>query len=280
MTLDRPTAQWRSNPVVRLSAVLLMVFPISNYLLAISANAAGGPTSLTLLYSGLAMGLVLAQIALHSIWTVFSSWHPVFRFSASLMMALILFFSLIGGLWLHHELGHGDLVTSLLCMPLISIAVQAPLWTLKVFWKWEIVPGWNVDTSACRHTLRIRDMLAATGSIAVAFAAVRLAGSLDGTDELLVGLGIASVIISIVSLLVVVVALLATLRAPLVVISTLLAVTFQVALYLAWFATMCLVTREVPPPEVCSLFLGMYFGLVVFLYAPLLYLRYHGYRLR
>ncbi len=38
-----------------------------------------------------------------------------------------------------------------LCEP-ISIAVQAPLWTLRVFWKWEIAPGWNAGTSARRQT--------------------------------------------------------------------------------------------------------------------------------
>jgi hypothetical protein len=83
-------------------------------------------------------------------------------------------------------------VTVALGVPLVSLAVQFPLWLARQFWGWRLVSGADIpvcqlaeaDKSVCPadRKLAIRDLMLATLVVAVALALARHA-PLDGKDK-------------------------------------------------------------------------------------------------
>ena len=73
MTQNDLTEPWRSNRVRWRFIGLFCVFFISNVLLAIRVDDRRVPNLVEASLLGLALGMVGAQAALHSIWTVFGT---------------------------------------------------------------------------------------------------------------------------------------------------------------------------------------------------------------
>ncbi len=284
MIVHRLPAYWRESPAVRVYVVLMVVFVISNTALMVVMDRSP-ENALTIGFAGVAAGMVAAQVVLHSIWMVFANWRLTRRLIVSFSTALVLCFSLIWILLVQLPVEETliAIASTLLCMPLLALSIQTPLWMIKVIGRGEIVPAHVATKSGRERGLKIRDILLATGAVGVAFAAVRLLTSLDGgvaSTFILMELLLVATVLSVTSLITAAVAVLVTLRARHVTFSTQLAIVIQTVLYVGWGFVMFLHDRSPPPLEALLLFFGTFASFMVFLYGPLIYLRYHGYRLR
>ncbi len=136
------------------------------------------------MFMSVAMGMMCAEVVLHSIWTVFGNWSLGRRVALSSSTALILSASLLLPLFLIEAssstgvLRSWDvLLTMLLCLPVISIAIQAPYWALKGGLGWRVVGPAHKDEPAKPTPLTIQHLMLATAVVAIAFTAIRLAAT-------------------------------------------------------------------------------------------------------
>lgn len=275
--------RWGFDPVFRLFVGLLCLFCVSNLLLAFRMNNFHDLNILDFLLVGLAMGMIGAQAALHAIWTVFGTLHWAPRFAVSVFSALILYLAFVVTNRLEPDRGAAIFAEQvLLCMPLSMLAIQAPLWGLKALWRWGVFRSCAEVTSAQIRALSIRDLLLATTAIAVAIALMRCAMTLDGgtnDSEASIAMFVVFLLTAFASLLTTVTTLLATLRVRDMASGVWLITRIEAALYFGWFAFICYFV-DVPPGEVVTMLIGIFFGFTVSLTAPLCYLRRCGYRLR
>jgi hypothetical protein len=275
--------RWAGNPVFRLFVGLLCLFCVSNLLLAIRTDNFRHPNTFEFLLVGLATGMLGAQTALHAIWTVFCTWKWTHRVLISVVSALVLCLAYLGNLLIGPGRQDQIVVTQvLLCMPLSLFAIQAPLWGLKAGWRWGVFrSGAGSDCTQIR-ALSIQDLLLATMAIAVAIALTQFAMTIDGRtidSGMAMVMFVVPLVAAFVSLLTTVTSLLATLRAQDMVSGVRMVTTIEAAIYFGWFALVCHL-EGVPPGEIVTMFIGVFFGFTISLNAPLCYLRRCGYRLR
>ncbi len=283
MTQTELRERWASNPVFWLFVGLFSAFCFSNLLLALIVSSLRYPSGFECLVTGLAVGMIGAQAALHAIWTVFGTLHWAPRFAVSVFSALILYLTFMVANRFGPDRNAAIYAEQvLLCMPLSLLAIQAPLWGLKAGWRWGV---FRSDAEANRTQIRalsIRDLLLATTATAVAITLARCAMTLDGrTTDLRVSIAmfVGPLIAAFASLLTTVTSLLATLRVQNMVSGVRMVTTIEAAIYFGWFAIMCHL-EGFPRGEIVTMLIGIFVGFTVSLNAPLCYLRQCGYRLR
>ncbi len=276
-----------SSPVYRVCAVTFGSFLAVNVMLTTGLSNVRYPDSIISVLVGLATGAVVAQMVLHSIWTVFCWWDRTRRLLVSVLSALILYLSLFAKPLFDTDAGAyrwNEAASMLLCLPLFLLSVQLPIRALKAFRGWEIV-AIAADANALRKRKSgILDLLLITGAIGIAMALTRLVGTtLMGTSNgsmFVLQMVTVAAVMSILSLLTSVIALLGTMRAANVAVGTLAAVGTQLVLCVGWYVVMCTLTHEIPPVEFVAALVSFVVGCGVSIYAPLIYLRTRGYRLR
>jgi hypothetical protein len=102
-----------------------------------------------------------------------------------------------------------------LCLPLFMLAVQTPLWLVRVWLGWRIIHSDDHPFPARRMKLAIRDLMIGTGLVALALALGRIAQSISATsgEQVLFALIIMALGAAVLSSLVTLPAVIATLRA-------------------------------------------------------------------
>ncbi|NQT15363.1 MAG: hypothetical protein HQ582_21585 [Planctomycetes bacterium] len=169
----------------------------------------------------------------------------------------------------------------LLCLPLLAIATQSPLWLARIWLRWRIEHREGPFPPSEVEPFRIRDLLAATAALALALSAIRLGMPEDIPSEeaFLIGFAIAALVAAAVSLfttLPVVAAALRTRRALMTLPAILLV---HVAALLGVFVILSAVFQEWPPAWVYVGIVAMGFGFFACLAGVLLVARGLGYRL-
>lgn len=167
-------------------------------------------------------GAAGAQAGLHAVWCVLAPVGFAMRFTVGVGTGLLLFGAWAMGQGVHVNgqpyLGPNYwqvVVTALLCLPLFAIAIQLPLWLVRMWCGWRILHRADPNRQSGHEAFGIRDLLVATAMVAAAFSAARLGVSNGNSSRdvsllpLVIGAGVAAV----VSLLVTLPAVAATLRA-------------------------------------------------------------------
>ncbi len=134
-----------------------------------------GPSEPVLLMAAL-MSALFSQLALQSVWIVWSP-HPLWlRQIVGVTAGWLLMGAFLLGLRVN-ESSNGDfpeIVRAFLCsIPLIMLSAQIPLWGLRTYLRWRILP--TNKSTVPERPLTIGDMIAATLVVALAFGFIRLA---------------------------------------------------------------------------------------------------------
>jgi len=232
-------------------------------------------------------GMIGAQMALFAIWCALVPLHWLKRMLMAVISGLVLYGAWAAGYaiytlhssWLRERLWE-RLVTGLLCLPILLLAVQIPLWMMRIWFRWRIAHP-DEDSSETFQPLRIRDLMIATTAIAMALAAAQLSQtiSVPSGNGSIVPLVVAAIVIMVLSAISVLPAVLAVLRSR----RLLLAMGFVFSVYVAIagsYAALIVLLSEAPLDW--EMFVGMpalAVGFFVELTLPLLIARRFGYRL-
>ncbi len=117
-------------------------------------------------------GVAWSQITLYAIWCVLAPFPFVLRLVVGAAIAVALSGAFVFGLALAGPMDRTmfSSVEPLFHIPILSLALQLPLWSLRLFFSWRIV---HQSTDANAEPLLIRDVFACTAFIAVVLGATR-----------------------------------------------------------------------------------------------------------
>ncbi len=128
------------------------------------------------------IGVIFSQGGLVAIWGVFGTGSIAARMAIGFGIGILFYaywmLGLSGALYfsgISRSIADVEIVWKvLLCLPLVYLSIQFPLWIAKVFCRWTIERSHNVAFRQIPQTLTIRKMMLATGMIAGSLGAVRL----------------------------------------------------------------------------------------------------------
>ncbi len=164
------------------------------------------------------MAVIGAQMALAAVWCVFAPCHLIEKIAGAVVMAAVLPTAWIAGVVLAETMNnfaHVDwyAIRALMCLPLLAVAIQSPLWAAKYLLGWRIVVPWHYLEKMPDRTFGIRDLLIAMAIGAAVLSAAQLAAPPNSsTEEFLVPVAISAVVLALVSLMTTIPVLLATMR--------------------------------------------------------------------
>ncbi len=241
-------------------------------------------------FISLAMGMLCAQVVLHSVWTVFGNWSMGRRVMLSGSTALLLFGSLVLPTVLADAFKRSnslptweEAMSIALCAPVALLAFQAPYWALRGGLGWRVVTSTQAKELAKPTPLSIQHLLLATAVVAVGFATIRSAATLLQTNvtEFTIGFTVALGVWAIMSLIATVPVVIATLRARNAVLwvsATLLSYVVIAAIFFG----VAYIASGPPYPRLVDLLplFAVFVGFFLLLTAPLLIARRMGYRLQ
>lgn len=195
----------------------LLFFSLNNFALAplmevISPNAPAA----YVVYACMAM--IGTQIALHAIWCVFAPYSLTDRIAGAVIMAAVLPTAWVLGVVAAEAANNfahvdWDAIRALMCLPLLAVAIQSPLWAAQYLLGWKTVAPWHYLEKMPDRTFRIADLLIAMAIGAIVLSAAQLGAPSDSpTEEFLIPVAISAVVLALVSLVTTIPVLWATLR--------------------------------------------------------------------
>jgi hypothetical protein len=169
-------------------------------------------------------GVIGAQAVLLSIYGVFAAepaWRRVAISSGGALVLFTMWFagynaSLSTSYARYHGLREGAIL--LLYLPLMGLSLQAPLWPMRVLFRWRIVESAPQIGAGERSSLTIRDLLGAMAAIGAALAAAQYAAQLASHDGASANrfwsqIAVAAIVVAVASPIVVLPLMIAGLRA-------------------------------------------------------------------
>lgn len=122
--------------------------------------------------AALLVGAIIGQFGLLAVWGVLGP-QPLFvRWPLSLLVAVLLCCALLLGMAMLDAPrgGLAEMAMGMLMLPMIFLAVQLPLWVLRIVTGWCIVAGGTEDCSPPSESrqFQLQHMLGATTAVAVA----------------------------------------------------------------------------------------------------------------
>ncbi|MEE8452668.1 MAG: hypothetical protein V3R99_12160 [Thermoguttaceae bacterium] len=127
-------------------------------------------------------GAIGAQAGLHSVWCVLAPVGPVKRLATGVGTALLFLVAgalayLVNASEYSFRYSHywEDIRVASLSLPLVALAVQLPLWAARIWCRWHVVHVADPPGQSTYKALGIRDILVATGVVAMALSAAQLA---------------------------------------------------------------------------------------------------------
>jgi hypothetical protein len=266
-----------------------LVFGIGNSLVIAALPGTGPDTEVVVFFAIAWSGVIGAQGALHAIWCVLAPVAGRIRLVVGVAVAVFwygaLFFGIALAAGIEDDFWDVALI-GLLCLPLITLGIQAPLWLVRFLFRWRIVRADDDSVGSRMTTLRIRHIMLGTAGIALALGAARLAKPEDVDTEavFLLAMFIPVLVLMLVSAGTTLPLLLATLRARRLRFS--LSIVFSVFLAIE---VMCFLSIALFLPVPQSLVAGLAMagvvgaligGYLVGLIGVLLIARSFGYRLQ
>ncbi|MBC8868870.1 MAG: hypothetical protein H8E44_05605 [Planctomycetes bacterium] len=262
------------------AAANCLIFPL---MLVADANQILGTFFVAAWYSAIG-----AQMALHAIWCVFVPLHWIKRFLVGATSGLVLYGALAGAfaLFFYHLGFMGDedwliFIIGLLCLPLLLLAAQAPLWIMRTWFRWRITHLGD-DPSTSFQSLRIRDLMIATAVIAMALTAAQISQSIGASsgNNNIVGIAVAALIIMVTSGILVLPVVVATLHARRLLMALALVFSVDVAIVVACVTLMVILTDTPANWETYVAIPTITGGFFVNFTTPMLIARKLGYRLQ
>ena len=231
-------------------------------------------------------GVIGAQAGLHAVWCVLAPVGPAKKLQVGVGAALLFLvawalghtFEDVGRSYAGRNYWEG-VRGVLLSLPLLIIAIQLPLWAVRIWCRWHVVHVADCSRQSTYKAIGIRDILVATGVVAMALSAAQLAAVVRTPNSaapllpLLIGAGAAMA----VSLLTTVPAVAATLRASRPWRAIICVLLLQVLVLFGILAIVTMVDRL--PHEAIFGITFMVIGFVVPLNGGMLAARGFGYRL-
>ena len=217
-TPQYPYASWNEEQRVWwVVGGCLLFFSLNNVAVAplMEVISPNGPAAY-LVYACMAM--IGTQMALQAVWCVFAPYSLTGRIAGGVLMAAILPTAWGLGVILAETMNNFAYVDwyairALMCLPLLAVAIQSPLWAAKYLLGWKIVAPWHYLEKMPDRTFRIADLLIAMAIGAVALSAAQLGAPSDSpTEEFLIPVAITAVVLALVSLVTTIPVLFATLR--------------------------------------------------------------------
>lgn len=246
-----------------------------------------GEEILLMAFMAACYGAIGAQMALLAIWCTLVPLHWVRRALAVALFAIVLYGAWAAGFAFfafQHDFLRDDFwrvfATGLLCLPLLLLAAQTPLWIMRIWFRWRIVHR-DDGPSTTFQPLGIRDLMIATAVIAMALAAAQYALSINSPsgDGSIVGLVIAAVIVMVISTITLLPAVLASLHARRLLLALGLVFGVDIAVVVVYVTIMVVLTGAPLDSEVFVGFPMLAAGFFLSLTVPLLIARMLGYRL-
>ncbi len=181
-----------------------------------------GPRDWMAILVYISFGLIAAEGGLIAICGVLGTGHPLVRLPTSAAIGFWLYSYWAAGyamsfVWSQSYYGVDrclkQISVGLLCLPAGYLAVQLPLWIVRLGFAWRIE---RIDPAhvAVHRPLSIRDMMVATGLVGIALAGARAASGIADEQESVfwAGFGIISASLAGISLISTLPAVVATLR--------------------------------------------------------------------
>lgn len=195
----------------------LLFFSLNNFAVAplMEVVSPNGPTAYVV-YACMAM--IGTQTALQAVWCVFAPYRLMDRMAGAVIIAAILPTAWVLGVLVAETMNnfaHVDwyAIRALMCLPLLAVAIQSPLWAAKYLLAWKIVAPWHYLEKMPDRTFGIGDLLIAMAVGAAVLSAAQLAvPSNSSAEEFLIPVAISAVVLALVSLVTTIPVLLATLR--------------------------------------------------------------------
>ncbi len=189
---------YANTNAIAIAVVALVGCGMLNLLMIPVVEGLDGPAPLV----GLVYAFLLAQLAGHSLWTVFSErplWLRVLW--GTVVLEVLLLCAIIGASFTAPS-DFGDVARVMFCsLPLVTLCAQAPLWALRIYAQWRMTAA-DGSPEPPPRPLSIRDILWATGVVAVAISLVRVASdSPDFHEVAWLGWAVAAPSIAAASLL-------------------------------------------------------------------------------
>lgn len=235
------------------------------------------------------LGIVGAQGGLHAIWYDFASVQPVTRLGLGVGAGLGWYCAWAAG-YTSQSIPrfHGSVylfwssvITGLLCMPLVLLAVRSPLWLARYFFRWRVLHRRDPARRSPFQSIGIRDILLATGAVAVALSAARtgITVSYHDSEPSLLILGLYALLAAALSLFTTLPVVVATLRARRLWLALLIVLFFVLLSTVGFVAGIRGIAGEWPPRDAYLSLALMAACFFVCLTRPLLIMRWLGYRL-
>ncbi len=231
------------------------------------------------------VGAIGAQGALHAVWCVLAPVGFIKRLAVGVGTGLILFGAWALGFLVSEKFLPPDfreiVRTGLLCLPLMAIAIQSPLWLARTCFGWRVARGGDPSRPSGGATFALRDIFIATAVVALALSAARLAvpDSVSSDDEFLLPLAITVLAAAGISLLTTLPAVVATLRARRIWLALPAALLLDVMIVVGFIEIVSAIEGS-PPPWQAYVFLAyMAVSFFVCLSGVLLVARGLGFRL-
>jgi GAF domain-containing protein len=284
-TSQRPYASW--NEEQRTWWVIggcLLFFSLNNVAVApvMEVISQNDPAAFVVYMS---MAVIGAQMALQAVWCVFAPYRLTGRITGAVVMVTVLPTAWILGVLLAETMyNFADVdwyaIRALMCLPLLAVAIQSPLWAAKCVLGWRVVAPWHYLEEMPDRKFGIRDLLIAMAIGAAVLSAAQLGASPNSSvEEFLVPVAISAVVLALVSLVTTIPVFIATMRPKRIGWPLVLLLFYGAVLTFATIVAFVFVTQRNTGAIVAGL-ATMAYGFFVSLTACMLLFRALGWRLQ
>ncbi len=284
-TLAQHTGETRAT----LLAVVL-VFALGNFMvgpLMASPRHANDYLPVAITFS--LFGAIFAQFGLVAIWSVLAPVDWPRRFAIGAVATFVLYGAWAAGFGIammgKSRIGYAEFRTvfwtGLLCLPIIALGVQLPLWIVRISRHWRICHNNPVTAETRSSPVGIRHIIVTTVIVAVALSAARCVAAIHHISaiQIIAPLLIASSAAAAASLFSTLSITIATLRAKDVWPALFVALLLNGVVFFVFLVVMSVIQRSGPPGEMYGFLFMLFVGFFGSFVTAMALIRRLGYRL-
>ena len=282
-------AQSHPHPYPRTNILSLLaciaLFALADFLVVPLMLIAGpGDVAAPLIFA--CFGTIGAQGGLHAIWFVLAPIAFRIRLAMAATVGLVWYLAWAVGYAVHGAMRpyqRDDFSTVVpivfLCLPLLAIGIQAPLWLARIFYGWRILRPITAAAELGREEFGIRHIFVGMTFVGLALAAARFADAIPSRGGVLIPVAIASLVACLISLLTMLPLIVATLRAQRLWLALPVTLLVDTMVLVGFVVIVTLIDGRGPPWETIFYMASVVGGFFVSVTTVMLAVRRLGYRL-